>query len=252
MTMQTQNHHGLLLWVSLVLVLGIGRIADAAAPTNVVGGTARGAVAYVPGKYGLAASLTGRNEGGKTFYGIDYPCNAQTFNAREGTFACWVKAPAYNCRTLFSAGELHAFHIWHNKQKDEAGNERYVYFPYATMCSAKGWHLSYMEPDIWYHVAVTWESTNPQARSQVRMYVNGQGTARALKGEPPFDAAILPTLSIGLFEVTLDEVVLLDRALSDEEVKRLFFLGAFRPDEHTRLYMSFDDRTVNGVCAMQP
>jgi hypothetical protein len=228
----------------LCLAVAIGPAAWAGElATNLVPAQVLGAVEYVPGKYGLAVQT-------QTAQGIHYPCGRATFDPAEGTFACWVKASAYHCVWAFRMeNEMHLkLGMWHDKaQAGEPTKDGYVYEPFPFYGNTGLASRSLMLPDIWYHVAMTWNFRDPKARGLLWVWVNGQRGQGPVRIDPPFDQDPGKTLLVGTYPGAFDDVVFLDKALTDEEIKRLFFSGSFTPDEHTRLYVSFDGRNCDGV-----
>jgi len=217
--------------------------------TKKIPGSVFGEIEYVQGKYGKAALLKGKFVEGKTQIGIEYPCNSDTFAPREGTFACWVKASNYGCVCLFrTENDKYQLNIWHNKRKNREGVEEFYYFPYACVGEGRYMPMSEMWPDFWYHVVMTWDLKDPNKRGILRTYVNGRATSpRPLLLSATLNLETGKTISIGRFPCLLDEVLILDKALSEEEVNILFFGGSFSPDKNTKLYISFDDASCYGI-----
>ncbi len=242
-------------WVIRLALSCTGLAAPASAPageraltTHAVCGTAIGSIELVPGKFGTAGAFAEQRTDGKRRAGVVYPCNARTFAPKQGTFACWIKAPSYHCKTVFSTeSDVFKFCMWHNK--DEQG--RYLFFPFSFIQwkhrRYNGAYVSRMEPGLWYHIAVTWDLANQRARGYIRTYVNGVTGKRAVRLEPPFDYTTGDTLTIGQFNCAMDDVVILDQVLDLEGIRRMFFSAPFVPDKHTTLHVSFDEGTADGV-----
>ena len=225
-----------------------------------------GDIAYVPGKYGLAAALRARRVGGRRMGGISYPIGPAEFPARAGTFACWIKAASYHCVTVFTASPNYKLGMWHLKHAAEDGTPWFSYTPFLFFHNHGDYRYNGVTgprifPDYWYHVCITWDRRD----GRVRSYVNAHRTERhSFKVPLELPAEIRPRLHIGasptpeggkrgspsfrgIFNGHLDDVIILSRPLPFEEVKRLFFSGPFVPDEDTVLWLNFDERSADGV-----
>ena len=232
----------------MVAVTAMAQAGEEPVATHIVPGAAVGAIELGPGKFGTACAFADQRIDGKRRVGVAYPCNARTFDPKQGTFACWIKAPSYHCKTVFSTeSDVFKFCMWHNK--DQQG--RYFYFPFSFIQwkhrRYNGAYLSRMEPGLWYHIAITWNLANQRARGYIRTYVNGVTGKRAARLEPPFDYTTGDTLTIGQFQCAMDDVVMLDKVLDLEGIRRMFFSAPFTPNEHTLLYVSFDSGTTDGL-----
>lgn len=224
--------------------------------TKVIPGTVVGNVKYVPGRYGLGASLEAKMMDGEPRGGIAFPCSPQTFSAQRGTFGCWLKATWFPCVGLFqeSAGN-YALGVWWEK---EGG----PYFPFVFVYNKapdgyNGLIPTRIEPGYWCHLVLTWD----MASRSTRTFINGNEADGSPRMFPPAVAKIGNTLRVGTFfspeaerydgilTGLIDEVVFTDKALGAEEVKALFFSGPYTPDEHTRLYINFDQGNADGISA---
>jgi hypothetical protein len=244
---------GLAAWL---LELALLQAADAQLGTRVVPGTVVGKVGFVPGKFGLAAALEPQTVQGKATGGITYPCTADTFCAEHGTFACWFKGSAFPCVLLLQESAAnYQLGVWWAK---EGG----PYFPFVFVYNKPpeaydGLIRAQVVPDFWCHLALTWDC----ATRLTRLFINGQEGPGSPRRFGLFPVQAGDTLRLGagyladrdeyqgIFRGLLDEVVVLDRALGTEEAQALYFAGKFSPDEHTRLYVSFDDDSSDGVSA---
>ncbi len=89
-----------------------------------------------------------------------------------------------------------------------------------------------LTPNKWYHVALTHEHLGSPASSVIKMYVNGklvgQGSASFSSDEgyadPPFAVGADYTggTPSGYFDGTVDDVVIFNRALTEQEVMRMY------------------------------
>jgi hypothetical protein len=222
---------------------------------NVVPGDVKGAIQYVPGRFGLAASLAPAKVEGKTSGGIAFPRDARTFCTERGTFSCWVKASSYHCQYLFAESGLHyALALWHYSPVKGQGLK---YKSFLFFNNHPHRYNGLMGPDLltdtWLHLCLTWDLKT----QKVHYYVNG---LKASHGFPKFDSKALKALTSesllyigsnggphGIYRGLIDDIVVLDKILTVFEVRALFFSGEFTPDSHTLLYIDFNQGTPNGV-----
>jgi Concanavalin A-like lectin/glucanases superfamily len=114
--------------------------------------------------------------------------------------------------------------------------------------------ISTLEPNRWYHAAVVFDGSKPQAE-RVRLYVNGMLDTVAKESSTsisPFTAPLslgclpLPTVNrLQSLRGTLDEVAIFNRALSADEVGALYRRGAGRISAQYR-------GCLDATCATNP
>ena len=89
--------------------------------------------------------------------------------------------------------------------------------------------------------AATAAPADTAINAYVRVATDGRVTLLVPKSE----------MGQGIYTGLFDEVVFLDKAMTPEEVKRMYFTGRHTPDEHTRWYVNFDKGNADGVSAVK-
>ena len=204
---------------------------------------------FIAGRYGQAIRL-------KDSKGLRYLCDRKTFPVEEGTFSCWIRAPRGVCRKLFTTESTNVLlRIWPHSKDDKDAWQSVV--PYGGVQKRNGFCESPMLIDTWYQLTMTWilNKDNPNGKGRMHLYVNGQGGQSRYqhKWMAPFNYDLNPGayFELGLLPCELDDVVILDKFLSPEEVRKLYFSAPHQPGEHTRFYLSFDGNTPDGLVRSQ-
>ena len=204
-----------------------------------------GAVEFVPGKFGQAIKL-------KDGKGLRYVCNAKSFPVEEGTFSCWLRAPKGVSKVLFTTAKgNYLLRIWPHSKTEKGAWQSVV--PYAGVQKRHGFCQSPMALDNWYQLTMTWilNKDDPNGKGRLHVYVNGLGGQHRYqyKWKAPFDYNLDPGdyFDLGLLPCEIDDVVLLDKFLTPEEVRKMYFSGPHEPGERTRMHISFDGSKADGV-----
>ncbi len=204
-----------------------------------------GAIEFVSGKYGKAVRL-------KDDKGLRYVCDRAVFPVEEGTFSCWVRDPKVICRTLFrTANENYMLRVWPLGKPEEG--EKPATVPFAKVQQQDGFCHSPAGGEDWYQWTMTWilNKDDPSGKGRLHVYVNGLGGHGRYQysWKAPFDYQFDPGawFELGLLPCEIDDVVILDKFLTPEEVRRMYFSGPHKAGQHTRVHISFDDGKADGL-----
>jgi len=179
---------------------------------------------WVAGKFGKAIKFDGSNDWIKIdVSGLGNGISKVTRGKKDYTLSAWVKLSSVSITSGSNTILGSTYHYW-NRFDIENGNSL-CYGIYNSTIS-NGWVRckSYsFEAEKWYFVALVYDQTN----DKMKWYVNDNSIGSDINLLDPSRGIYIvgaTSSNYDVFNGTIDEVMIWNKALSDEEVKAMYYL----------------------------